>query len=123
VSEKSTKKTTKAKASAKTNKKKSKSIPTAQIEALPGFLQAFLAGSQLIVLMVGLLVFILASISGATALTIAFRTGVSILATGIVTWLISWRVMRGSIDAIYEMKEAAIEESKKKIESSVEKQV
>jgi hypothetical protein len=90
---------------------------------LPGFLQAFLAGSQLIVVLVGLAVFVGSLAAGTSFLTVLIRSGVSILVTGAIMWLLSWQAVRGSIDILYETKKAALEEQSSQTESTVEKQV
>lgn len=105
-------------------KGKGKNKPGKGTMLLPGYLQAFLAGCQLVVLAIGLLVAGLSYAAGSSWTAIALRAGVSIFVTGIFMWMISYRVVHGSIDALFELKQAAIKAAAEDdSESSVEKQV
>jgi len=67
---------------------------------------------QIIVTLVGITVAVVSFINGASFLMCAIRAAVSMLAIGLIIWLIYWMVARGSVDMmknLYEERQQEIQ--------------
>jgi hypothetical protein len=68
--------------------------------------------ARILVTLVALTVAIVSFLSGGTVVAIALRTGVAILAVGLIGWLVNWILVGGGADVPKENAEGPLKEGK-----------
>jgi len=81
------------------DKKNNQSLPRApKGTRLPALWEVVSTFSNIIITLLGISVFVVSYINGASLIWCAIRGGSAMLAVGLVLWLVYWMVARGSLD-------------------------
>ncbi len=72
---------------------------SASASQVPTLLDMVFSTAQLLVVIVGVLIAGLSFFSGATVMMTTIRSGAAVLSLGLLMWLASWLVARGSLES------------------------
>ena len=98
----------------KGKKEKPQNLPKAtKGTRLPALWEVVITYAKIIVTLLGMSMFVVSYINGASLIWCAIRAGAAMLAVGLVFWLMYWMVVRGSLD----LAESLIKERQNEINS------
>lgn len=93
-------------------KKKANPSPSeAKGKKLPILWETVNTFSRIIVTLLGVAVAVISYFSGSGFLMSAIRAGVAMLIAGLLLWLIYWKIVKGSIEMIGDLKKKQVEQN------------